>query len=209
MLAELTIRNFAIIGELHLALTRAFSVLTGETGAGKSIIVDAVALLLGGRAPTDVIRAGADRTFIEGIFHLEPALQAEATALLAADGLVGDDPATLILAREIRREGRNVCRINGRAVTLSLLEAIGQQLVDIHGQREHLSLLRVRAHIDSLDRYGELWPQREELGAKAAALRQVRQQLADLMRDEREVARRVDLLKYQVREIEAARLLFL
>ena len=206
MLAELTIRNFAIIDELHLSLTRAFSVLTGETGAGKSIIVDAVALLLGGRAPTDVIRAGADRTLIEGVFHLEPALQAEVTALLASDGLEGDDPATLILAREIRREGRNICRINGRAVTLSALGGIGRRLIDIHGQREHLSLLRVRAHIDFLDRYGELWLQREELGAKVTALRQVRQQLADLIRDERELARRVDLLKYQVREIEAARL---
>jgi len=206
MLAELSIRNFAIIEELHLGLDRAFSVLTGETGAGKSIIVDAVALLLGGRAPTDAIRAGTDRTLIEGVFHLEPRLQAEATAVLGAHGLEGDDPATLILAREIRREGRSICRINGRAVTLSMLEDIGQRLIDIHGQREHLSLLRVRAHIDFLDRYAELWPQREKLEAKVAALREVRQRLADLMGDERELARRVDLLKYQVREIEAAKL---
>jgi len=204
MLAELTIRNFAIIDELHLTLAPAFNVLTGETGAGKSIIVDAMSLLLGGRAPTDVIRTGADRTLIEGIFHLDAALQAELTPLLAADGLEGDDPATLTLAREIRREGRNICRVNGRAVTLSALEAIGQQLVDIHGQSDHLSLLRVREHMDFLDRYGGLWPQREELAARVVALRQVQRELADLMRDERELARRVDLLEYQVQEINAA-----
>jgi len=204
MLAELTIRDFAIIDELHLTLPPTFNVLTGETGAGKSIIVDAVSLLLGGRAPRDVIRTGADRTLIEGIFHLGPALQAELDRLLAADGLEGDDPATLTLAREIRREGRNICRVNGRAVTLSALEAIGQRLIDIHGQSDHLSLLRVREHIDFLDRYGGLWPQREELAARVSALRQVRQQLADLMRDERELARRVDLLEYQVQEINAA-----
>jgi len=204
MLAELTIRNFAIIDELHLTLAPAFNVLTGETGAGKSIIVDAMSLLLGGRAPTDVIRTGADRTLIEGIFHLDAALQAELTPLLAADGLEGDDPATLTLAREIRREGRNICRVNGRAVTLSALEAIGQQLVDIHGQSDHLSLLRVREHMDFLDRYGGLWPQLEELAARGVALRQVQRELADLMRDERELARRVDLLEYQVQQINAA-----
>ena len=204
MLAELTIRNFAIIDELHLTLGPNFNVLTGETGAGKSIIVDAVSMLLGGRASTDVIRTGADYAFIEGIFHLKPALQARFAPLLAADGLEGDDPATLILAREIRRERRSICRINGRAVTLSALRAVGQQLIDIHGQSDHLSLLRVREHIDFLDRYGGLWPQREELAAKVEALRRVRKELADLMRDERELARRVDLLEYQVREIEAA-----
>jgi len=204
MLAELTIRNFAIIDELRLTLAPALNVLTGETGAGKSIIVDAVSLLLGGRAPRDVIRTGTDRTIIEGIFHLTSALQAELTPLLAVDGLEGDDPATATLAREIRREGRNICRVNGRAVTLSALRAIGQRLIDMHGQSDHLSLLRVREHIDFLDRYGGLWPQREQVATRVAALRRVRGQLADLMHDERELARRVDLLKYQVEEINAA-----
>jgi len=204
MLAELTIRNFAIIDQLHLALEPAFNILTGETGAGKSIIVDAVGLLLGGRASRDVIRAGADQAFVEGIFLLSPALQAKLIPLLAPDGLEGDDSATLILAREVRREGRNICRINGRAVTLSALRAIGQRLIDIHGQSEHLSLLRVGQHIDFLDRYGGLWPRREELAAKVAELRRVRGQLANLIRDERELARRADLLRYQVQEINAA-----
>lgn len=207
MLAELTIHDLAIIDELHVTLAAAFNVLTGETGAGKSIIVDSVSLLLGGRAARDVIRSGADRTIIEGIFHLKPAARAELAPLLTADGLEGDDPTTLTLAREIRREGRNICRVNGRAVTLSALQTIGQRLIDIHGQNDHLSLLRVREHIDFLDRYGALWPQREKLASKATTLRRVREHLADLMRDERELARRVDLLTYQVQEINAAGLL--
>lgn len=204
MLAELTVRNFAIIDELHLTLAPSLNVLTGETGAGKSIIVDAMGLLLGGRAPRDVIRTGADHTIIEGIFHLRPVLCAELGPLLAADGLESDDPAMLMLAREIRREGRNICRVNGRAVTLSALRTIGQRLIDIHGQSDHLSLLRVREHVDFLDRYGGLWPQREKLADEVEALRQVRGQLSDLMRDERQLARRVDLLRYQAQEINGA-----
>jgi DNA repair protein RecN (Recombination protein N) len=204
MLAELTISNFAIIDELHLTLAPALNVLTGETGAGKSIIVDAVSLLLGGRAPRDVVRTGADRTIIEGIFHLRPAPYAQLGPLLAADGLESDDPGTLTLSREIRREGRNICRVNGRAVTLSALRTISQRFIDIHGQSDHLSLLRVREHIDFLDRYGGLWPQREKLTNRVELLRQVRGQLADLMRDERELARRVDLLRYQGQEINGA-----
>jgi len=204
MLAELTIRNFAIIDELHLTLAPALNVLTGETGAGKSIIVDAVGLLLGGRAPRGVVRTGADRTIIEGVFHLRRALQAELDQLLAADGLEGDDPGMLILAREIRREGRNICRVNGRAVTLSALRTVSQRFIDIHGQSDHLSLLRVREHVDFLDRFGGLWPEREKLADRVETLREVRAQLAELMHDERELARRVDLLRYQVQEINGA-----
>jgi len=120
--------------------------------------------------------------------------------------LEGDDPALLSLAREIRREGRSLCRVNGRSVTLKVLEGIGQSLVDIHGQSEHLSLLRVREHVDLLDRYGDLWPLREQVAGLVRQLRAVRQELAGLRRDERELARRLDLLQYQVGEIEAARL---
>jgi DNA repair protein RecN (Recombination protein N) len=126
--------------------------------------------------------------------------------LLEQDGLEGDDPAILGLAREIRLEGRNVCRVNGRAVSLKILGSIGEHLVDIHGQTEHLSLMRVREHIDLLDRYGNLWASREQVADLVQQLRRVRRELADLRRDERELARRVDLLQYQVSEIEAARL---
>jgi DNA repair protein RecN (Recombination protein N) len=206
VLSELTIRDFAIIDHLNLRFGAGFNVLTGETGAGKSIIVDAVSLLLGGRGDTTFIRSGADRAHIEGVFQLEEETQGVVNPLLAQDGLEGDDPAILILARELRREGRNVCRINGRAVTLTVLEGIGQNLVDIHGQTEHLSLMRVREHVDLLDRYGELWLLREQVAGQVERLRAVRRELVALRRDERELARRMDLLQYQVGEIEAARL---
>ncbi len=206
MLSELSIQDFAIIDQIHIRFEPGFTVLTGETGAGKSIIIDAVSLLLGGRGETDVIRAGADRATIEGIFLLDGETRSVMNPLLEQDGLEGDDPRILVLAREIRREGRNVCRVNGRAVALKVLASIGQYLVDIHGQTEHLSLMRVREHVDLLDRYGELWPLRDRVTGLVHQLRAVRRELADLRRDERELARRVDLLQYQVNEIEAARL---
>ncbi len=206
MLVELNIKNFAIIDELNLRFSPGFNVLTGETGAGKSIIIDAVSTLLGGRAESEYIRAGTDESWIEGIFHLNEAMQAAILPLLKEDGLEGEDDETLILAREIRRSGRNICRVNGRAVSLSTLERIARRLVDIHGQSEHLSLLRVREHVNLLDRYAGLWPLRSRVADKVSALRQVQRELGELLRDERELARRADLLEYQVQEIAAARL---
>lgn len=206
MLHELTIQDFAIIDELHLRFGAGFNVLTGETGAGKSIIIDAVSLLLGARGDADLVRTGADRAAVEGVFALDEETQAAVDPLLEQEGLEGDAPGVLLLGREIRREGRNVCRVNGRAVALKVLAEIGERLVDIHGQTEHLSLMRVREHVDLLDRYGELWPLREKVAGLVRDLRAVRRELADLRRDERELARRVDLLQYQVGEIEAARL---
>lgn len=206
MLVELNIKNFAIIDELNLRFSPGFSVLTGETGAGKSIIIDAVSTLLGGRAESEYIRAGADESQVEGIFHLDEATQAAILPLLREDGLEGEDDETLILAKEMRRSGRNICRVNGRAVTLGTLERIAQKLVDIHGQSEHLSLLRVREHVNLLDRYAGLWPLRSQVAARVSTLRQVQKELKGLLRDERELARRADLLKYQVQEIAAAKL---
>ena len=206
MLSELIVQDFAIIDQLHLHFGPGFNVLTGETGAGKSIIIDAVSLLLGGRGETDLIRTGAGRAAVEGLFVLDEETGTIVNLLLEQGGLEGDDPAILGLGREIRREGRNVCRVNGRAVTLRVLKSIGQHLVDIHGQTEHLSLMRVREHVDLLDRYGGLWPLRDRVAALVQQLRAVRRGLADLRQDERELARRIDLLQYQVNEIEAAHL---
>ena len=206
MLSELTIRNFAIIEDLHLRFAPGFNVLTGETGAGKSIIIDAVSALLGGRVGVEEVRAGADRAQVEGLFLLEPHVQAVLKPLIEENGLEGDDDATLILAREIRSIGRTIARVNGRAVTVGLLREIGLWLVDIHGQSEHLSLLRTRQHLGLLDRYAGLQLQRGAIADQVQELRQVRQALASLLRDERELARRVDLLAYQAEEIAAARL---
>ncbi len=205
MLAEISITNLAIIDRLNLRLVPGFNALTGETGAGKSIIIDAVGLLLGSRAQTELIRAGCDQTVVEGIFLLEPSTRELLAPLLEEFGLTLEDES-LILTRELHREGRNVCRVNNRAVTLSVLQQIGDRLVDIHGQSEHLSLLRVREHIDFLDRYGNLWEQRAALAKQVRALRKVRQELRDLQKDARETARRIDRLTFVAEEIKSAQL---
>jgi len=207
VLRELYIQDYAIIEQLQLRFDPGFTVLTGETGAGKSIIIGALSLLLGGRGGTDFIRAGAERAIIEGTFSLNKDLQATLIPLLARDGLDDPhDPAILHLAREIRSNGRSISRVNGRAVALKMLRQIGEHLVDIHGQTEHLSLMRVSEHVDMLDRYGGLGDLRAQVAAQVQRLRQVRDELQSLRQDERELARRVDLLKYQVAEIEAAHL---
>jgi len=205
MLQELRVRNFAIIDDLQVSFHRGFNVLTGETGAGKSIIIDAIELLLGARAEQSVIRAGADIASIEGLFELSGEVGAEVQRQLQNEALENDDD-WLILARDIRRGGRSVSRINGRAVSQRLLAEIGGRLVDIHGQGEHLSLLRVRTHILLLDRYAGLEPLRLQLAARVGELNAVRRDLQTLRRDARELRRRVDLLSYQVEEISSAQL---
>jgi len=206
MLTELAISDLAIIDELHLSLASGFNVLTGETGAGKSIIIDAVSLLLGGRADAEMVRSGAERAQVEGTFRLGEEVRAAIEPILAENGLEGEEPDTLVLGREIRKGGRSVCRVNGRGVALSVLKDIGQYLVDIHGQSEHLSLLRVREHVNLLDRYAGLWERRARLGQVVAQLRQVRRELDSLLKDEREMARRADLLQFQIEEISSAKL---
>ncbi len=205
MLAEIDITNFAIIDHLHLQFHRGFNVLTGETGAGKSIIIDAVGTLLGGRAQSEFLRAGADKTRVEGTFTLSAAARENIFPILDEIGIEHEDD-TFIVTREINREGRNVCRVNGHAVTLHVLQRIGENLIDIHGQSEHISLLRVRTHIDFLDRFGNLWDRRARVAEKVRQLRAVRSELKSLQMDEREVARRVDRLTYVVDEIMAAEL---
>jgi len=205
LLSELTITNFAIIDRLTVSLSPGLNVLTGETGAGKSIIIDAVSTLLGARADVELVRAGSESARVEGAFVPTLELRAGLAPLLQEHGLESDGD-TLILTREINRSGRHTCRVNGRAVTLGLLAQVGERLVDIHGQGEHLSLLRVREYLSFLDRFGGLQALRAAVAEKVRALRAVRQELAVLQRDERELARRLDLLNYQVREIEEAAL---
>ncbi len=204
MLVELHIRDFAIIEELHLTFPPGFTVLTGETGAGKSIIVDALELALGGRADGSLIRAGADRALIEATFRLNPAHRSRLAPLLEREGLEGDTPDLLLLGREVRATGRSIPRVNGRAVTLALLREVSESLVDIHGQSEHLSLLRVREHVNLLDRYGGLGEQRARVAALVRRIRAVRRELAHLIQDEQELAHRADLLRFQIDEIQAA-----
>jgi len=203
MLAELFVSNFAIIADLHLFFHPGFNVLTGETGAGKSIIIDAIELLLGGKSSQEMVRAGERLARVEGIFTYDKTDAQRVRAWLAAHELE-DEEEQLILAREVRRGGRSVARINGRAVAQALLAELGELLVDIHGQGEHLSLLKPRTHIDLLDEYAGLQPQRAEMAQLVDELRQVRSQLDNLRKNAREIAQRIDLLSYQVQEIDEA-----
>lgn len=206
MISELYIKDFAIIDELRLQLSAGFIVMTGETGAGKSIILDAMMLLLGGRADTTMVRADCETAYVEGIFNLPPHYAEAIAPLLAEEGVESGDPDTLLLAREVRVNGRNICRVNGRAVTLNFMSDVSEALVDIHGQGEHLSLLRPRSHLPLLDAYAGLQEERRELTREVRALRKIEQELADLKHNARNIAQRIDMLEFQVSEIDAARL---
>jgi DNA repair protein RecN (Recombination protein N) len=205
MLHELHIRNFAIIDDLTLKLGDGFIVLTGETGAGKSILIDAAELVLGGRADSTVVRADEAGAWIEAHFRLDPEAQGQLLPRLEQEGLLDEDASHLTLAREVRREGRNLCRVNGRTVNLNLLRDLGEGLVDVHGQSEHLSLLRVREHLELLDRFAHHEGLRTEFSAGYRALTEVGQSLAKLRQMQSEAARRAEFLSFQINEIESAR----
>ncbi len=252
MLLELNIKDFAIIDNLHLRLHRMFNVFTGETGAGKSIIIDAVNALLGGKIGVEVVRAGCDRATVEGVFSIgalppisddwqpfEATLNGESNGastmfealakveaqqadpshadagsadasialaqLLHAYDIVPED-GLLILSRDIFISGRTVGRINGRTITQQVLQQVASWLVDIHGQSEHMSLLRPEQHVNFLDRYAELLPLREQLSAMVTEWRNARKTLLSLQQNEREQARRAEFLRFEVEEIEKAEL---
>jgi len=205
MLTELRIENFAIIHKLSLEFSRGLVIFTGETGAGKSIILDALEAVLGGRAETNAIRTGDDRAQIEATFWLNPAIRESVKRLLEAEDLL-DDPEYVTLSREIRNEGRNTARINGRVVTAALQREVGAYLVDIHGQSEHLSLLQVRSHLHLLDSFADLAPQLADYRKSYEQLTDVRRQLDALRLSEQDAARRTDMLTFQIAEIDAAKL---
>ncbi len=207
MLRRLSIRNLAVIEALDLDLPPGFTALTGETGAGKSIIVDAVGLVMGGRASSEVIRAGCDTTVVKAVFDAGD-LPEEVLAGLRQEGLVVEDSDEITLTREISRERRNASRLDGHTIRAQQMQALGQHLVDIHGQGDQLSLLQVRSHVDLLDRFADLNGLREEFSARARDLEALRRELEAIRQDSRTLAQREDLLRYQVNEIEAARLHF-
>lgn len=205
MLTELRIENFAIIQELRLDFNQGLVIFTGETGAGKSIILDALEAVLGGRAETTTIRTGVERAQVEATFRLIPEIQDAVHTLLEAEDLL-DDPNYLTLAREIRHEGRNTARINGRVVTATLQREIGAYLVDIHGQSEHLSLLQVSSHLHLLDSFADVGTDLEAYRKIYDQLRQVQKELGRLQQSELDAARRVDMLTFQIQEIDVAKL---
>ncbi len=205
MLTELRIENFAIIQQLRLDFINGLVIFTGETGAGKSIILDALEAVLGGRAETTTIRTGVDRALVEATFRLEEDVKPYIHPLLEAEDLL-DDPNYITLGREIRMEGRNTARINGRTVTATLQREVGAFLVDIHGQSEHLSLLQVRSHLDLLDRYADSASLLADYRTSYEQLQHVRKALQTLRQQERDAAQRTEMLTFQIQEITNAKL---
>ncbi|GAC89712.1 DNA repair ATPase [Anoxybacillus flavithermus NBRC 109594] len=206
MLAELSIKNFAIIESLSLSFEKGLTVLTGETGAGKSIIIDAIHLLIGGRGSAEFVRYGETKAEIEGLFLLEqddhPCYSKCAElGIDISDGMI-------VLRRELTINGKSVCRVNGKLVTIATLREIGSTLVDIHGQHEHQELLDENKHLYLLDEYGgeRIRDALEEYKALYAAYERVKRQLQKLNENEQQMAHRLDLLTFQLDEIQKAEL---
>jgi DNA repair protein RecN (Recombination protein N) len=205
MLLELNIKDFAIIDRLSLRLEQGFNVLTGETGAGKSIIIDALGTLRGDRADPTFVRAGTERARVEGVFSISD--RPDIVPVLSEYGLWDDEDEQVILSREVNGEsGRSVARINGRAVSISVLREVGGRLVDIHGQHEGLSLFNTRTHGEMLDRFGGLLPQRAEVAEKVGALRKVRDELTALRKAAASRAERIEELRFLLEDVGAAKL---
>ena len=204
MLLEISIKNFAIIQSISLNFEEGMTVLTGETGAGKSIIIDAMNMMLGARATTDVIRHGAPKAEIEGLFSVENshALQ----MIFDEQGIeLGDE---IIIRREILQNGRSVSRVNGQMVNLSVLRSIGQYLVDIHGQHDQEELMRPQLHIQMLDGFGDadFLELKQAYQTNFDAYRKMRKQLLEIKKNQEEHKARIEMLEFQMTEIESASL---
>ena len=202
MLELLHIENIAVIEQADIAFRSGFNALTGETGAGKSIVIDAMGAVLGGRTSRDLIRTGADKAFVSATFS---GVREDLPGLLA-NGVKPDEEGNLLLQRELNTEGKNLCRANGRPVTVAQLREIGRELLNIHGQHDGQQLLDEEQHGAYLDRFGRLEPQRESYAACYHAMSDLRDRIRQLQMDEAEKARRVDTLKFQIDELERAKL---
>lgn len=204
MLLEISIKNFAIIEEISLNFENGMTVLTGETGAGKSIIIDAMNMMLGARASTEVIRHGANKAEIEGFFSVDanPAL----VACLEASGIAMEED--LVIRRDIFANGRSVSRINGQMVNLATLKEVGQFLVDIHGQHDQEELMRPQLHQQILDAFGDKTFEqlKENYQLIFDRYKSLRRQVIDKQKNEKEDKDRIDMLAFQIAEIETAAL---
>lgn len=203
MLSHLVIKNFAIIDHTEIEFGTELTVLTGETGAGKSIIVNALNLLLGGRANAEIIRTGEESAVVEGIFELDDS--SDVDAILDGHGLP-ECEGQLLIRRIVARTGRNKVFVNGSITTLSALGEITKGLVDLSGQHEHVSLLDVDRHLDILDAYGKSKTLRAEMASTYQAMANIKQKISTLKTDIQERLNRIDYLKFQLEEIEKAEL---
>lgn len=205
MLEHLHIRNVALIKESEISFGDGLNILTGETGAGKSMIIDSLQFALGGRAGKDFLRHGEKQAAVEALFSV----QSQAlTEKLAENGIAPEEDGTLLITRTLSEAGKSVCRINGSTVTVGMLKEIAEDMIDIYGQHEHQSLLNPVKHIRLLDRFcgagfGEAM---EEYKNSRQRLKDLEKQLAILIGDESQREQRMDMLLFQKEEIEAAEL---
>lgn len=206
MLREMTIRNLAVIEQVSVTFGPGFHVLTGETGAGKSMIVDALALLAGGRGSADMIRHGCDRADLEAVFELPEEHPVWDT--LERLGIEAERSESLLVRRELTRQGKSSARINGQAATLSMLREVGEYLVNIHGQHEHQSLLRTDRHLEWLDQFAgsDLAALRETYGRLWREYERAAEERRNLESASRQQMQMLDLYRFQLEEIEQARL---
>lgn len=204
MLLEISIKNFAIIEEISLTFENGMTVLTGETGAGKSIIIDAMNLMLGARASLDVIRHGANKAEIEGLFSVGE--NAALTQILEENGI--EVTEELIIRREILQNGRSIGRVNGQMVNLTTLRAVGQYLVDIHGQHDQEELMKPNMHIRMLDEFGDsqFASVKKHYQDLFEHYRRLRKRVLTKQKNEQEHKARIEMLEFQIAEIEAAAL---
>ncbi|WHY65646.1 DNA repair protein RecN [Neobacillus sp. SuZ13] len=206
MLAELSIKNFAIIENLSVTFSKGLTVLTGETGAGKSIIIDAIHLLVGGRGSAEFVRHGEERAEIEGLFQLEDSNHPVISKALEFG--IDVDEGMVILRRDISHSGKSICRVNGKLVTISTLREIGSTLVDIHGQHEHQELMDESRHLTLLDQFGadDIYPSQGEYLQVFRRYEQTLQRLKALSENDQQTAHRLDLISFQLDEIQNANL---
>ncbi|MGI6527173.1 MAG: DNA repair protein RecN [Caldicoprobacterales bacterium] len=204
MIREISIRNIALIDQLTISFDKGFNVLTGETGAGKSIIIDAVNLALGERADRDLIQTGKDYARVEILFSLPE--NHRILEILSRFDIPPEEDDGLLLMRELTVQGRNLCKINGRLVTLSMLREISRYLVDLHGQHQHQSLLTPESHIVFLDRLGgqDLKNRKNELALTWSSWQAVKNEIDKIHGWNQDGERRKDILRYQIEEIENA-----
>lgn len=203
MLLELTIRNFAVIKEITIPFQRGLTILTGETGAGKSILIDALGLLLGGRGSGDYIRHGCKKAEIEGLFEFEP--NSPAAKILRENGIEFDEQL-VIVRRELTGNGKSLCRVNGRLIPQSIMKELGPWFITVHGQHEHQSLMQEDKHIQWLDSFGDeqIQPTLQEYGNLYHKYQQIRSELEYISTNEREMVQRMDMIRFQLKEIVEA-----
>ena len=203
MLESLHIENIAVIKSLDIDFEGGLCVLTGETGAGKSLLIDSVSCLLGGRVSRELIRAGEDRALVSGLFSPPEGALAEALTELGIEPPEGDG---LLLQRVITRDGRSTARINGRAVTQSILREAGALLINIHGQSDNQKLMQPAAHKALLDDYAQIGDELEQYAADYRLWKETREEINRLQRDTAERIRLQEMLEYQIKDIDAAKL---